>query len=774
MGRPRKTRPADGPVGPVDDPSISGGGVFGRRALLAGTAASSLLAADVVLGGPARAATTDTPAAGGDGSLHLCVVTDTHVDVDEPDRLVGLRSIFASIDRAEPDVVLHCGDISDYGASDEYAAYLSAIPRSLRPRVRHVPGNHEVRWDEQALHTYNRLFGSAPYSFDVDGVHLIGLNPTQLLQEPGYFGDEHLGWLRADLAATGRHTPVVMFVHYPMGGDSYYVNDQDDFLDTISGYDVRALIAGHTHRQAVAGLNGFVQLTGAAGYQGPSYYDIQRVNGDDGGPDRLEVDSVTVAGGGESRSAVVAIPLSGPRVGGRLTPTWTRVREGNVTLEVAVRAPARAQVRSVTALVYPQATFGHQATGSPTPLAGSDGHFTGTLDLAGLPAGEHRVTVRTSTVALGRSDGFTHEQTKTFTVPSGGAAPRVAWSHGLPGSIQAALAISPHKRGGTSLVAAATTSGRVEAIMVTDAGFLPEWQVTVGPVYRSPAFSADGRTLVLGDADGTLHALDADTGASRWRANLGSPVLGSPAVIRVGGRELVVVPAGRHLHARDLSSGTAVWSNTIGGFSAGRVGFDGSRLFTGSGDGSAHALSAIGGERLWSTPVADRDSRYLDLIYGPWDDTVAVLPGGLALVSTVSSARALRTADGTPAWTLPGSYLYTPSTLIPSSTGARDLLMIEEFGKASRVDAATGVVRWAQTDATAGVPRALNGGPVLRSGRAWLLGTTGLLASFRLADGAVEVTHQLSAANSFSTPVLHGSTLVTGDQAGRLRGIALP
>ena len=80
------------------------------------------------------------------------------------------------------------------------------------------------------------------------------------------------------------------------------------------------------------------------------------------------------------------------RVGGRLTPTWTRVREGDTSLDIAVRAPARAHVRSVTALVYPQATFGHQDTGGPVPLTGSDGHFAGTLDLTGLPAGEHRVT----------------------------------------------------------------------------------------------------------------------------------------------------------------------------------------------------------------------------------------------------------------------------------------------------------------------------------------------------------------------------------------------
>jgi outer membrane protein assembly factor BamB/3',5'-cyclic AMP phosphodiesterase CpdA len=792
MGRPRKTRPAEDDGGGFGDPTLlsaatgdpgdpaSRRGILGRRALLAGTAASSLLAADVVLGGPARAATPDSPAAGGPGTLHLCVVTDTHANVDAPDRLTGLRTVFTSIEAADPDVVLHCGDISDYGASDEYAAYLAAVPRGLRPRLRHVPGDHEARWDEQALHTYSRLFGPAPHSFDIDGIHVVGLNPTQLLQEPGHFGAEHLDWLRQDLQATGRSTPVLMFVHYPMGGTSYFVNDQDDFFAAIAGYDVRAIFAGHTHEQAVVGINGLVQLTGAAAFAAPSYYDLQRVAADAGSRDRLEVEVVTPKPDGtETRMPVATIPLTGPRLGGRLTPTWARVGETTGGLDLSVRMPPRSQAATISALIYPQATFGHQNAGQPVDLAGGDGHFAGRVDTSALPPGHHRLTIR-ATAAPGAGIPTTHEQTKAFTITRGRGrdaiadGPRIAWTHRLPGRVQAGLAISTTGHGTGPVVVAATTSGRIESLVISGASFLPEWQVTLGPVYRTPVFSSDGATLVVGDADGTLHALAADTGAKRWRANLGGPVLGSPLMIQLAGRDVVVVAAGRQLHARYLATGSPVWSTSIGGFSAGRAAFDGSVLVTGSGDGSVRALDAATGSMLWSTSVTDRETAYLKLIYGAWNSTVTSLPGGLALVSTVSSARALRVVDGSIAWTVLGSYLYTPSTPIPSSLGARDLLLIDEFGRASRVDAVSGTVRWSQTDARATVPRSLDGGPVLRSGRAWLLGTTGLLAAVRLADGVVELTHQLSTANTFSTPVLHGSTLIAGDQSGLLRGITLP
>lgn len=793
MGRPRKTRPAEDDGGGFGDPVLlaagagdpgdgtSRRGILGRRALLAATAASSLLAADVVLGGPARAATPDSPAAGGVGTLHVCVVTDTHANVDVPDRLSALRSVFASIEEADPDVVLHCGDISDYGASDEYAAYLAAIPRALRARLRHVPGNHEARWDEQALHTYGRLFGPAPHSFDVDGVHIVGLNPTQLLQEPGHFGAEHLDWLRQDLQVTGRSTPILMFGHYPMGGASYFVNDQDDFFAAIAGYDVRAIFAGHTHEQSVVGINGLVQLTGAATFAAPSYYDLQRFAAEAGLRDRLEVELVTPAmdgaGGTETRVPIATIPLAGPRLGGRLIPTWARVGETPGGLDLSVRMPPRSQAADISALIYPQATFGHQNAGQPVDLARDDGHFAGRVDTSVLAPGQHRLTIR-MTAATGTGIPVTHEQTKPFTVSRGrdvtGDGPRVVWTHRLPGRIQAGLAINPTGHGTGPVVVAATTSGRIESLVINGASFLPEWQVTLGPVYRAPVFSSDGATLVVGDADGTLHALAADTGARRWRANLGAPILGRPLIIQLAGHDVVVVTAGRQLHARYLATGSPVWSTSIGGFSAGRASFDGSVLVVGSGDGSARAMDAATGIVLWSTSVTDRETAYLKLIYGAWNSTVTSLPGGLALVSTVSSARALRIVDGSIAWTLAGSYLCTPSTPIPSSLGTRDLLMIDEAGRASRVDAVSGTVRWTQTDLRATVPRSLDGGPVLRSGRAWLLGTTGLLASVRLADGVVELTHQLSTANSFSTPVLHESTLITGDQSGVLRGITLP
>ena len=109
--------------------------------------------------------------------------------------------MYAAIARLAPDFVLHCGDITDTGLPGEYERYRQTVPAALRGQIRHVPGNHEVRWDPTAKGLYPERLGAAPYSFDAGGVHVAGFDPTQALLEPGHCGAAGLEWLDRDLAA---------------------------------------------------------------------------------------------------------------------------------------------------------------------------------------------------------------------------------------------------------------------------------------------------------------------------------------------------------------------------------------------------------------------------------------------------------------------------------------------------------------------------------------------------------------------------------------------
>lgn len=725
-----------------------------RRFLgLAGIAATGTLVASSGLGPfarPSRAAASD------DGvSLRFAVVTDTHASPEEPVRLQLLPRVFQSIDRANPDFVVNCGDITDYGAGAEFDAYLSTIPETLRPRMRHVPGNHEVRWDVNAGQLYARTFGPAPYAFDAGGLRLIGLDPTQLLQEPGHFGPERLRWLGDQLRDAA---PAVLFQHFPYGADHYYVNDQDAFFETVTGSPVRAVFAGHVHAEGVYRFNGFTQVTGAATRNAALYYWAERA--DDAGHPVLRVWVVTVAlDGVEVRRELTTIPLGGSGSGRLLAPGRVVIDlAAGGALDVRVEVPRDGAPAQVRAQVYPQHVFGGRNAGTWVPLTapGRSRWWSGTVDAAALPPGAHRLQLR----VVG-ADGAAFESTAAFSLPAVDGTPSRRWSRSLAGSVQGALTATPD-----GLVVAGSTGGDVTLADPRRDG-RARWTRSVGPVLRASAVA--GETVFVPSADHRLYALAADDGAERWSVDAGAPVLSAPLATTLGsgadGVPAVVFAAGRTLFAVSPEDGAELWRADLGGFFAGRAACDGARVYAGSGDGYAYAFDARTGERLWRFSTTTRTNTYGRLLYGAWDDTVELLPGGLVLFATVSSTYAVDATTGVLRWQVASGCMYPPSGL--TSNG---LLLVDEWGRFQLVDPATGARRWyAELGA-----RTLNAGPVLAGDTAWVVATTGLLAGVDVATGTIAHRLQLGPANTFSTPVVAGGVLVVGDQDGGLHGIDLP
>ncbi|TDD63933.1 hypothetical protein E1262_29690, partial [Jiangella aurantiaca] len=423
-----------------------------RRFLgLAGASVAGALATTAVPGSfvrPARAA------AAPDGvSLRFAVITDTHASPEEPVRLQLLPRVFQSIDRANPDFVMNCGDITDYGAGVEFDAYLATIPETLRPRTRHVPGNHEVRWDVNAGQSYHQTFGPAPYTFDAGGLRIVGLDVTQLLQEPGHFGPERLRWLSG---AIDQSAPAVLFQHFPYGADHYYVNDQDAFFATVTGSPVRAVFAGHVHAEGVYRFNGFTQVTGAATRNAALYYWVERV--EDAGHPVLRVWVVTVAiDGVETRRELTTIPLGGDGSGRLLAPGKVVIDlAAGGALDVRVEVPRDGAPAQVRAQLYPQHVFGGRNAGAWVPLTAPNRSrwWSGTVDAAALPPGTHRLQLR----VVG-ADGATHESTTAFELPAVAGTPSRRWSRMLSGSVQGGLTATP---GG--LVLAGSTGGEVTLV----------------------------------------------------------------------------------------------------------------------------------------------------------------------------------------------------------------------------------------------------------------------------------------------------------------------
>lgn len=731
-------------------------GLNRRRILRLGAGTAAAVAAGAVADGSPALGTP--PAAGrnwpgGPAPSGFALLGDTQIDVDLPERTEIVSWVYQHIAAANPPIVCHVGDIVEHGSVAEYDTYLSTIPAALRPRIRHVPGNHDWRWDSTAGARYAALFGPSRYSFDHAGLHFVALDPSHLLQEPGGFGEPGIDWLTRDLKRVPAGVPIVLLCHFPFGGDNYYVNDQERLLGLLDRYDVRAVFAGHVHAEQVQRFNGLTQLAVDDTRGAPIYYWVERTSRRAGSMLRITAVQRAADGSAETRP-VLEIPLDGPRTALAQRPQALSLTPASSTLAVSVRLSPRAEAASVQAQLYPQHTYGLKDAGQWRDLApdASGRRFSTGLDITTLPPGEHRMTVRVTDPG-----GAWYEQTRTFALPD--ARRRLRWREQLGAPVQAGLAARD------GLLVATTTDGTVLGARPTRNGLRQSWRTRLGPVHGRPAFAPDGRTVYVPSDDQHLYALDPATGRRRFAYRAGAPVLGSPLVTTVAGRTLVVLAAGETRQAIDARTGARVWSVTGSGMFAGRAASDGIRVYAGAGDGNVYAHDARTGAVRWSFSTNSRTTAYSRLIYGPWADNIEVLPNGLVLVSTVANAFALDPATGQQRWSMTGSYIYAPKLLLDDG----DVLMFDDGGRtAARVDPDTGVARW-----TTGLgARPVSTGAAIHRDVAWTPTTTGLLVALDLGTGSVRTRLQLTTTGyCYSPPVVVGDLLLVGDQDGLLHGI---
>ena len=721
-----------------------------RRGFLGLTAIGLGVGVSSTAWGPWPGAAVGAPLAAEEDELRFVVLTDTHANEEEIARLDNLRRVFAAVEAEQPRFVLHCGDITDYGDDAGFAAYRDAIPTGLWGRLRHAPGNHEIRWDTSARERFQRWFGPTSYSFDAGGVHFVALDPTQALQEPGLFGDD-LAALKDDLTAAGG-IPSVMFLHYPLAGRNYFVNDTEELLQTIEPFPVRGIFAGHIHRHEVDRFNGLTQVASTATRGGPFYLRVTSRRGDQGRV--LVVENVTL-GATDADPATVAllteIPLDAPPGGTVPIRGAARPHPGRIDLT----AVAGAAAVGVEARVYPQSVFGTIDDGSWTALAARGSSWHGTLDAAGLATGVHRVQLR-ATDALGARQ----HDTVRVTV-DGTPRTQTAWELPVGGQLQGALA------GFGTMVVAGSTSGRVVAVDAVDpSSYRPRWTAELGPVHRGTAFTPDGRLVLVPGADHRLTALSARTGAAMWTSSFDKPVMSTPLVVPARGGDRILVAAEDRLRCLD-AGGSTLWEAEVPVRTAGRAASDGERVYVGAGDGRGYAYDLRSGAPLWSFLTNALADAYRRLIYGPWDDWVEVLSTGAVLFSTVTDAIAVDPVTGAELWRVPGSHMFAPVVVLDDGA----LLLTTEWGVVSVVEPATGVVRWS----TQAVPRVVNAGPVLDpgTGTIWLASVGGLLAAVDPAAETVSIDRQLFTANTFSTPVVVGRQLVIAAQDGVLRGLTI-
>lgn len=191
---------------------------------------------------------------------------------------------------AAPWAVLLCGDLCDGGTlfspasdslgaarsyPDQWSGFDYYFPRDgvsgdnnrLKYRNYAVSGNHDY-WRVYGTFggtssyvtdhlktrygvTCNSTNGNIYYSFDQSGVHFVAL---------GRYPDSYVrSWLATDLASVGTTARVVLFLHYAFNEGSTWWSDADRqaLYNVIAGYNVVAILNGHTHESCHFTWNGY-------------------------------------------------------------------------------------------------------------------------------------------------------------------------------------------------------------------------------------------------------------------------------------------------------------------------------------------------------------------------------------------------------------------------------------------------------------------------------------------------------------------------------------
>jgi 3',5'-cyclic AMP phosphodiesterase CpdA len=162
----------------------------------------------------------------------------------------------------QPDVFLLSGDLADAGEAacyDDLAQILAEAARSNDASVIYVPGNHDDR------STFRRHLldgaGSDPVNQTHwrDGLRIVALDSTVPGEAHGELDDETLDYLRSQIETPAPAGTIVVLHHPPIASPiepmaRLALREPHRLADTIAGSDVRLILCGHNHHEALGTL----------------------------------------------------------------------------------------------------------------------------------------------------------------------------------------------------------------------------------------------------------------------------------------------------------------------------------------------------------------------------------------------------------------------------------------------------------------------------------------------------------------------------------------
>lgn len=287
-------------------------------------------------------------------------------------------------------------------------------------------------------------------------------------------------------------------------------------------------------------------------------------------------------------------------------------------------------------------------------------------------------------------------------------------------------------------------------------GVRQAWTARVPTVDFPLAVAVNGGTATLAGGDGTIVALEADTGRELWRASAGAPLA---AGVGSDGTTAAVITRANDLVA--FANGKEAWRQKLTALSFTAPFVAGARVFVLGADRSVSAFDGATGKRLWTQ---QRQTEPLVLSQAG----VMLAVGDTLVVGQAGRLAGLNPLNGSVRWEAP----------IATPRGINDVeRLVDLVGRASRVgstvcarafqaavgcvDANRGMVMWTQQ---------ASGSEGLAGDPASVFGTEsdGRVVSWKRDSGQRAWTNDKLLHRGLGTPFAVGRSVVIGDEFGYL------
>ncbi|WP_067573085.1 metallophosphoesterase family protein [Nocardia acidivorans] len=200
------------------------------------------------------AAATDRP------TLRFAQISDSHIGFTGTANANVTDTFTEAIGQVNalgytPDFVIHTGDLTHLATPEQFDQVHQMMDGLHTPHVFTVPGEHDS--SDDGGQRYRSVFGRGTrgdgwYSFDIAGVHVIGLVNTLNLQSLGHLGTDQLEFVRKDVAGLSSDTPIIVFSHiplfamYPQWG--WGTDDATQALSYLRRFSSVTCLNGHVHQ----------------------------------------------------------------------------------------------------------------------------------------------------------------------------------------------------------------------------------------------------------------------------------------------------------------------------------------------------------------------------------------------------------------------------------------------------------------------------------------------------------------------------------------------